>query len=237
MPDVIPKRFAPPKQYKQGFTEFYKLRFKLTQDVLIPRPETELLVDKVIDYAKQLWNLKQSGVNSTGNPNFVTVVDVGTGSGCIAISAAKYLPFAKVIAVDISEKALAIARLNSKLHRTDKQILFFQNDLLSGFNTSPDIIAANLPYIPTARLMHIDPMVRDFEPNLALDGGRDGFEIYRIFFAQILNQKLQPKLLICEIDDEQNEIALSEARHFFPKAEAKIISDLAKKNRFLQLIF
>jgi release factor glutamine methyltransferase len=230
-------KLQPPKQYQQGWSEFYKLKFKLTPDVLIPRPETELLVDQVIEFGKELWRLHESGVDSTKNPSFVSIVDVGTGSGAISVSIAKNIPFAKIIAVDISNEALAIAKQNSKLHHTDDQILFIQNDLISGFDKPADIIVANLPYIPTARLLHIDPMVSEFEPKLALDGGKDGFDHYRKLFTQIRDQKIPPNLLICEIDEEQRETAALEAKRYFPKGFVEIKKDLAKKDRFLEVRF
>jgi release factor glutamine methyltransferase len=209
-----------PKQYQQGWTEFYKLKFKLTPDVLIPRPETELLVDEVL-------KLK---------PN--SVVDVGTGSGCIAISIAKNSQI-KVIAVDISEKALKVAEQNAKFQKVEDQIIFLQSDLLSFLNNLSkfDVIVANLPYIPTARLMHIDPLVSQFEPTQALDGGVDGFEVYRKLFSQMREKNITPKVLVAEIDEEQGEVALAEARKYFPQAQVEIKKDLAKKDRFLRVDF
>ncbi len=227
-----------PKQYKQGFTEFYKLKIKLTPDVLIPRPETELLVDFVL-----------SATGNTSGPGFkspkvlpkketpFTVVDIGTGSGCIPIALAKNSKNIKLVAIDTSEKALAVAKKNAEFHRVIHKIFFIENDLLKNFKQSPDIITANLPYIPTARLMHIDPMVRDFEPKLALDGGYDGFELYRELFSQMKNQQIKPQLFIGEIDDEQKDIALVEAKRYFPDAHSEVVKDLAPKNRFIVIIF
>lgn len=216
-----------PKQYQQGWTEFYKLKFKLTPDVLIPRPETELLVEQVI------------------KENPLTVLDIGTGSGCIAISIAKNLPQAKVIATDTSPKALEVAKTNAKFHRVDGRIFFIHSDLLDftshlggGINSkAPDVIAANLPYIPTARLMLLDPMVKDFEPRIALDGGRDGFELYRRLFGQMVEKKLIPKLFIGEIDYTQAEVVLAEAKKYFPTAQSYIKMDLAKLERFILIEF
>jgi release factor glutamine methyltransferase len=217
-----PKKKFPkeaPIQYQRGYTEFYKLKFSLNQDVLIPRPETELLVDQVIKL----------------HPH--TLFDVGTGSGCIAISVAKNLPDARVLAVDISDKALAVAEKNAKFHKTGKQVIFMKNDLLTGIESAPDVIVANLPYIPTARLMHIDPMVADFEPRLALDGGEDGFDIYRKLFDQIAGMRQKPKAIICEIDDEQKDTAEKQAKLSFPDAWVQVEEDLAHKNRILMVSF
>ena len=221
-----------PKQYTQGYCEFYKLKFYLTPDVLIPRPETELLVDEVIGFAKLI----------THNSSRITILDIGTGSGCIAISLAKNLPNAKIIALDISEKALKVAEKNATFHKVESKILFLNSDLLS-FVTSnnrlktPDIIVANLPYIPTSKLMLIDPMVRDFEPKIALDGGRDGFELYRKLFTQMKEKNFFPKYLVAEIDEDQGELALQEAKIYFPDANVEIKKDLAKKDRILIIRF
>jgi release factor glutamine methyltransferase len=106
------KQSSAPIQYQRGWTEFYKLKFKLTPDVLIPRPETELLVDEVLKL----------------NPQ--TVLDIGTGSGCIAISIAKNSPKVKIFAIDISPAALEVAKKNAKFHKVEKQIIFLENDLM-----------------------------------------------------------------------------------------------------------
>lgn len=230
-------KLKPPKQYQQGWTEFFKLKFKLTRDVLIPRPETELLVEEVI----------------IRNPK--TVLEIGTGSGCIAVSIAKNLPDSKIIATDISEKALLVAKLNSKTNKVEDQIIFIQSDLINfvplvkqedqdnkvtyvrNFVRLPDIIVANLPYIPTSRLMFIDPMVKDFEPRIALDGGQDGFEIYRKLFAQMKEKKFYPKMLVAEIDYIQAELAIDEALKYFPEATAYVKKDLSKTDRILVIKF
>lgn len=226
---------TPPKQYVQGFTEFYKLKFKLTPDVLIPRPETELIVDWVL---AALGSKPALGSGSIGQIKLSpekppTLVDIGTGSGCIPISIVKNNSNIKTIAIDISSKALDIARLNAKLHHIESRIFFVENDLLTNFKQSPDIITANLPYISAARLMHIDPMVRDFEPKLALDGGYDGFELYRKLFTQMKEQSIIPQLFIGEIDEEQSEIAKAEAKKYFPDALIEIKQDLTHRNRFV----
>jgi release factor glutamine methyltransferase len=215
-------RAEKPKQYQQGWTEFYKLKFIVTEDTLIPRPETELLVDEVLVIARSLA-AKQSPV---------TIMDVGTGSGCISISIAKNLTDVKILATDISEKALEVAKKNAKFHKVENKIFFQQRDLLEGMQTAPDIIVTNLPYIPTARLLYIDPMVTDWEPRIALDGGEDGFELYRKLFTQIAQKKLYPKYLIGEIDYTQADLVKSEVKKRFSKAKVEIKNDLAKLQRY-----
>ena len=218
-------RVEKPKQYQQGWTEFYKLKFIVTEDTLIPRPETELLVDEIIKLSP------------------ATLLDIGTGSGCIAIAVSKNLPNTKILATDISKRALEVAEKNSKFHKTENNIFFIEADLLSflerpgAINRVPEIIVTNLPYIPTARLLHIDPMVTDWEPRIALDGGEDGFELYRKLFTQIEQKKLYPKYLIGEIDYTQAELVLSEAKRRFPNAKIEVKEDLANKQRYFILRF
>lgn len=239
-PHVPPRRWDKPTQYQTGWVEFYKLKFKVTPDVLIPRPESELLVDEVLSSLPTF-------------PPTLTILDIGTGSGCLAISIIKHLPTwnvgTQIIATDISEKALQIAKQNARLHGVEDKIAFIQSDLLKNsliLNTNPYalITVTNLPYIPSARIPYLDESVKNYEPIIALDGGTDGFELYRKLFQQIrtynpgLNLNLQSgigrlKLIICEIDYTHGEIAYDEAKKYFPKAEVEVKKDLAKKQRIL----
>lgn len=239
----------PSKQYQQGWVEFYKLKFKVTPDVLIPRPETELLVDEVLKCIKYY-------VSSIMGKN-ILVLDVGTGSGNIAISVAKNAPNVKVIATDVSNSALKVAQSNAKLHGVDKRIRFIQSNLLAEpiiHNTKYTIliIVTNLPYIPSARIPYLDSSVKNFEPLVALDGGEDGFELYRKLFQQIkqlsnpvskialLKSNLQTgivgsklRLIIGEIDYTHGELAINEAQKYFPEAKVEVKTDLAHKQRIL----
>lgn len=240
-----------PIQYIKGYSEFYKLRFKVTPDVLIPRPETELLVDFVLN----LVNRKSDIVNRNEKTKLkasqpindtrqtTTVLDLGTGSGNIAISVAKNSD-AKVTAVDISLKALKIAKQNAKFHNVKDQIEFLQSDLLENvFHStfyilhSTFILVANLPYIPSTRIPTLDSSVKDFEPILALDGGKDGFELYRRLFAQMNDKKFYPKILLAEIDEDHEEISQKEAKKYFPKAKVEVKKDLTGRIRFLLIEF
>lgn len=218
-----------PKQYAQGWVEFYKLKFKVTPDVLIPRPETELLVDYVTD---------------SGAWQSSTILDIGTGAGNIAISLAKQLPTSdvgiRIIATDVSSKALKVAVQNAKLHGVEDRIEFIRSDLLSDLTdtlihrqTKPLIIVTNLPYIPSARIPYLDSLVKDFEPHIALDGGEDGFELYRKLFKQINRKKWRPKLIIGEIDYTHGQLALNEAQKYFPNSKVEVKTDLAYKQRIL----
>jgi len=208
-----------PTQYTKGFVEFYKLKFKVTPDVLIPRPETEILVEEIIK----------------ANPK--TVLEIGTGSGNIAISIAKNLPDVKVTATDISEKAIEVARQNSKLHYLHDRVIFVITDLIEAILETPDLIVANLPYIPTDRIPHLDSSVKDYEPHIALDGGEDGFELYRKLFVQMKKKNIIPKVLIAEIDYTQAYIAVNEAKKYFPHSSVEIKNDLSHMQRFLVIQF
>lgn len=216
---ISSKRLKKPKQYEEGWVEFYKLKFKVTPDVLIPRPETELLVDEILKFY-------------TLNPTLYTLLDIGTGSGNIAISLAVNNKNLVIIASDISKKALKVAQQNAKLHAVTN-IDFVETDLLTNITTEPDIIVTNLPYIPHNRIPYLDSSVKDFEPLVALDGGEDGFELYRKLFEQIKSKDWRPKLIIGEIDYTQGDIAYKEAKKYFPDARVEIKFDLTQKQRLL----
>lgn len=221
-----------PSQYIKGWVEFYKLRFKVTPDTLIPRPETELLVDEVIKFC-------------TLNPIPYTLLDLGTGAGNIAISLALHLRGVNVniVATDVSKKALKIAQQNAKFHGVEKQIKFLRSDLLSSLNYTLNpipytlIIVTNLPYIPSERIPYLDSSVKDFEPHVALDGGEDGFELYRKLLQQIATLGVitgwHPKLIVGEIDYTHGELAVLEAQKYFPDAKIEVKTDLAHKQRII----
>ncbi len=223
---------TPPIQYQRGWVEFYKLKFKVTPKVLIPRPETELLVDEIIKYASNVSNKK----------NGITILDIGTGSGNIAISLAKNLDYPgniEIIASDRSSSALNIAKQNAEFHNLLHKIEFVKSDLLKNvkiYSQNPNsklLIVTNLPYIPSYRIPYLDSSVKDFEPHIALDGGDDGFDLYRNLFSQIKKGEYNFDLLVGEIDYTQSEIALAEANIFFPKFKSSILTDLNHKQRIL----
>lgn len=215
-----------PYQYIKGWVEFYKLKFKVTPDVLIPRPETELLVDEVLNF----YTLYPIPLGEAASSAY-TLVDIGTGAGNIAISLACNLRGCNVniIATDISEKALKIARDNAKFHKV--KIKFIKSNLLDQVKEQVDIIVGNLPYIPSSRISYLDPSVKDFEPLIALDGGQDGFELYRKLFQQLKKRKF--KIFVGEIDYTHGELALHEAQKYFPKAQVEVKKDLSHQQRVL----
>jgi release factor glutamine methyltransferase len=180
-----------PLQYILGKSDFMGLEFKVSTSVLIPRQETEILVEKVIDIVRS----SECGVRS--------ILDVGTGSGCIAISLAKLLPGVKIDAVDISKEALETAERNAKLHNVI--INFRQSDLLSACGSafeSYDLIISNPPYIPTAEIDTLQPEIA-YEPRVSLDGGKDGLDFYRRIIAEAGSYLKKNGLLILEMGARQ----------------------------------
>ena len=187
---VLKRRFcAEPLQYILGKTEFMGLEFKVDASVFIPRPETEILVETALRYA------------STARE----VLDVGTGSGCIAVSIAKLLPDTKVSACDVSEAALAVARENAELNQV--KINFFRSDLFLTHNSQPtlnlvpttyDLIISNPPYIPTSQIANLAPEIQ-YEPVIALDGGSDGLDFYRRIISEASAYLKEDGVLILEI--------------------------------------
>ncbi len=157
-----------PVAYLVGHREFYSLSFKITRDVLIPRPETELLVVALLDAAKGL---------SAGKPS-LSIADVGTGSGIVAVCAAKNLPKCRVTAIDISSKALDVARLNAETHGVGDRVELIESDLFAAVGDRRfDLIASNPPYISESEMRELRREVSGYEPHLALCGGPTGTEI------------------------------------------------------------
>ena len=167
--DLVRRRAArEPLQHILGTTSFCGLEMKCSRAALIPRPETEIL-------AEHGWKFLAALGRST------TALDLGTGTGCIAIALAKQAPTAAVHAIDISPEALALARQNAEANQLSERITFHLGD---GFDALPaglkfDLIASNPPYIAAAEIATLSPEVRDFDPRLALDGGADGLDFYR----------------------------------------------------------
>lgn len=184
-----------PLQYLLGFTEFMGLEFKVDSRAIIPRPETEVLVEQTINTVQDL-NLK-----------IENVLDIGTGSGNIAISIAKFLPDAKILAVDISQNALNLAKENSSLNKTDESIEFLkanilEKDFLTGNHHTFDLIISNPPYIKSGELSNLPKDVQK-EPRIALDGGPDGLKFYRAIIKKAQNLLKKESLLAFEIGYNQ----------------------------------
>jgi len=162
-----------PVQYITGTQEFWSLSLTVTPDVLIPRPETELLVEALLDFARE-----------TG-PEQMRLMDVGTGSGAIAVAAARELPKAVVVAGDLSLAALEVARDNARRHQVSERILFLCTDLFSGLGrTLFDAVVTNPPYVKSSDFARLPREIREYEPRHALDGGEDGLQTIRAIIDQ-----------------------------------------------------
>ena len=212
-----------PLPYVIGNWEFYNLSFHLEPTVLIPRPETELLVDEAIHWLKQ-------------NPSRRRVADIGTGSGCIAVSLAVNIPNLQVTAVDISPAALVVAGDNALRHGVHQRVAFVVSDLLTNLTADEppfDLICANLPYIPTSTLQRLT--VFGSEPQQALDGGEDGLNLIRRLLHQAPDWISPGGILLLEIEARQGEAAAHLAQMFFPQAAIAILPDLAGHDRLLRI--
>ncbi|HET7009786.1 MAG TPA: peptide chain release factor N(5)-glutamine methyltransferase [Anaerolineales bacterium] len=202
-----------PLPYILGWWEFYGRRFAVAPSVLIPRPETESLVERVLSFLRE-------------NPDRLDVVDVGAGSGCIAVTLAAECPSCRVTAIDISEAALRLAHDNARAHGVEPRICWLQNDLLP-VRTAWDVVVGNLPYVPSRRAQG------GREPKLALDGGDDGLVPLRRLIDQ-LPQALRPGgFAALEIDEGQGHEVAARAQTLLPEADIEIDQDLAGRERFL----
>lgn len=206
-----------PLPYLTGRAEFCGLEFEVTPEVLIPRPETELLVELALEFRPE------------------SVVDVGTGSGCIAISLAVFLPNAIVYAIDISHAALAVAGRNAERHKVADRVHLLAGDMLSPRPGPVDLIVSNPPYIPSAECALLPPSVRDYEPRLALDGGPDGLAFIRRLLKEAPTVLRPGGGMLIEIGATQGEAASDLARIILPQARVTVHKDLAGRDRVLQV--
>jgi release factor glutamine methyltransferase len=211
-----------PTAYILGHKEFYQLDFEVTPAALIPRSETEMLVELVLLFAEE----------HPGRP--LTVADIGTGSGAIAVSVAHALPDARVIATDISKRALALARRNAIRHGVADRI-----DLRHGSVLAPvgaievDIIVTNLPYVPTEQWRALPPELTENEPKVAFDGGADGLDLIRRLLRTAPGRLKPGGALFAEFDHEQATDILALVERYFPGSAAEARKDLANLDRIL----
>lgn len=219
------RRSHEPLAYITGHREFFDLDFEVTPAALIPRSETETLVELAISFARE---------RLADRP--VTIADIGTGSGIIAISLATSLPSAHVIATDVSPDALALAHGNAERYAVSDRIDFREGDLLAPIDALVQIIAANLPYVTTEQWQTSPPEIRDHEPRIALDGGTDGLDVIRRLVAAAPTHLADNGALFCEIGDWQGEAARDLAAKKFPEARIDIALDLAGHDRVLCVV-
>lgn len=204
-----------PLQYMIGEQEFMGLRFKVNSNVLIPRQDTETLVEQVLKIVK---------------PG-MKVLDLCTGSGCVLISVLKNAPELTGMGSDISKTALLVAKENAKLHEVDAE--WVRSDLFDNITETFDVIMANPPYIPTGEILSLMPEVRDFEPENALDGGADGLDFYRKIAGQVKDYLNPGGYVYMEIGYDQGE-AVSELMRNAGFTEVEVIKDLARNDRVVK---
>jgi len=209
-----------PLPYVLGRWEFYGLDFNLSPHTLIPRPETELLVENALRWLRQ-------------NPGRRRALDVGAGSGCIGVSLAVKIPDLRLTALDISPEALMAARTNAEKHGVMGRVDFVLSDLLEEVENCFDLICANLPYIPRESLR--DLAVAAHEPLLALDGGVDGLELIRRLLQQAPAHLAEPGLALFEIEASQGDKARHLGQAAFPQAKVDLLQDLSGKDRILRI--
>lgn len=188
-----------PVAYITGYSEFMSLKFVVNPQVFIPRAETEVLVERV---AERVQNAKCK-IQNKG----ITIVDLGTGSGCIAVSLARLIPKVKIYALDISSEALAIALLNAKEQKVEDKITFLQGDLLKplkryNLEGRVDVFASNPPYIPQEEIKDL-PLEVQFEPEIALDGGKGGLYFYKETLPEVKDYLSPEGFLALEVGMSQ----------------------------------
>lgn len=208
-----------------GYKEFYSIRFRVDENVLVPRPETEHLVIEALDVCKA----------NRQTDSEIQVVDVGTGSGAIAITLAKHLPQAILTAIDISEPALAIARWNAEKTELVERIHFVQGDLLEAAPEPPqfDMICSNPPYVSQDEYDDVDETVRDYEPVQALVSGPKGTEVIERLIDQATSRLKSGGQLIMELSPMIAQECLQHIRETEAFEEARLIRDLAGHDRIL----
>jgi release factor glutamine methyltransferase len=209
-----------PLPYILGHWEFYSLDFRVTPATLIPRPETELLVERALDWLCL-------------HPERRLAVDIGTGTGCIAVALAVHTPSLRLLACDLSLAALRVAQSNIDHHSVQERVFCLQADLLPMTSQKVDLICANLPYVPTGMLQNLP--VRRWEPSLALDGGPDGLDLIRRLLINASGALAPGGLALLEIEETRGEAALQLAQTAFPHAGVELMPDLAGRHRLISI--
>jgi release factor glutamine methyltransferase len=215
-----------PLAYLTGRREFFGLEFEVTPDVLIPRPETELLVETALRWLAA----RRAGTTSPRPP---LAVDLGTGCGCIAAALAVHAAGLRVIATDVSARALAVAERNCAALGVSDRVRLLQADLLPPLRGRIDLLCANLPYIPTATLEGL--AVIRYEPRLALDGGPDGLRLIERALGQCAPLLAADGLALFEIEESHGKVARDLAEKYFPQADIIMEKDLNGKDRLLRI--
>ena len=221
--DLVARRAdREPLAYIVGHREFYDLDLAVDRRVLIPRPETELLVERALQIARPRGQR-------------VRIADVGSGSGAIAVTLAVHLPQATVYALDHSAGALEVTTENARRHGVDGRVHCLQSDLLAPLGAPVELITANLPYVATDEWRALPPEIREYEPRAALDGGADGLSFIGSLLAAA-GLHLQPGgALLLEIGARQGVAVTDLANRYFPQAEVRLLQDYAGLDRLVEV--
>ncbi len=215
-----------PTAYIVGRCEFYGVDLQVDRRVLIPRPETELLVETALAFMERRFGKEQPCL----------IVDVGTGSGAIAVVLAIHLPQSRIYATDASRDAIEVARNNCRRHGVEERVEFLVGDLLEPLPQAVDLIVANLPYVKDSDISQLAPEIRDFEPVAALAGGADGLDKVRLLLAGARSHLLPQGSVMLEIGLGQAEKAVSVARRHFPESKIDLLKDFASIDRVLRIL-
>ena len=205
-----------PTAYILGHWEFYGINFCVDWRALVPRPETELLVEKAIELGQFML---ESGRQ-------IAIADIGTGCGAIAISLALALPQAEIYATDVSTSALQVAEMNCRRHAVNGRVKLLRGDLLEPLPRPVDMIVANLPYVRHSEIRDLAPEIRDYEPVLALDGGEDGLHVIQQMLEQMPAKLNREASCLLEVGQGQDEAVTLLIETYFPEARTESIVDL-----------
>lgn len=214
-----------PLAYITGHKEFFGLDFLVTPDTLIPRPETELLVERALELAGQ----RRCSLRSAA--------DIGTGCGAIAVAMAVHLPFLALYATDISSSALEIAAINCRRHGVSDRMCLREGNLLEPLDHPVDLIVANLPYVSDSEYPSLSDDIRLFEPEISLWGGQDGLHHTRELIAQARDKLSPGGVILLEISPYRGREVEDFARGFFPEAKIETLHDLAGHKRAIEIDF
>jgi len=209
-----------PLPYLVGTQEFFGLEFEINPSVLIPRPETEIMVETALAWLQE-------------HPSSRNGIDVGTGSGCIAISLVSNCPDLNMLATDLSENALNVATKNAQKHNVVDRISFSLSDLIPEDPQPVDLVCANLPYIPTEKLVEVDSL--PWEPSLALDGGESGLDLISKLLEKLPAFLNHSALILLETEATLGAQTLQLAKHNFPNAEVSLHKDLFERDRMVRI--
>ena len=208
-----------PLAYIMGYKEFYGINLLVNSNVLIPRPETETMVEHALFMALMGMESRE-----------LVVADVGTGTGNIAINLAIHLPAARIYALDVEDAVLDVASYNIRAHNVADRITLAKGDLLEPLPEPVDLVVANLPYIPTGRIPTLQPEIQ-WEPSGALDGGQEGLDLLQRLVSQADSKLKKQAVMLLELDPEQVAPVETFVKEYLPGATTSVERDLARQDR------